>query len=358
MPGRRDGVVDGVEIGVYTFADVTPGPGGVGPAQRVREVVEEIALADQVGLDVYGVGEHHRADYAASAPAMILAAGAERTERIRLTSAVTVLSSDDPVRVVQQYNTLDLLSAGRAEVMAGRGSFTESFPLFGYDLADYDELFAEKLDLLLALRTGEPVTWSGRHRAPLRDQRVYPPSAQQPLPVWVAVGGNPRSVVRAGALGLPMALAIIGGLPERFAGLAELHREAARRGGHGRLPMSLNMHGFLADTSQAAADTYYPAHSAVMNRIGAERGWGPTDRAAFDAQVGPRGAYVVGSPQQVTEKILFLHEVFGHDRILVQLAIGDVAHRDVLRAIELLGTEVAPAVRAAVADRAETPAPA
>jgi probable LLM family oxidoreductase len=351
-------VVRLVEIGVYTFADVSPGPGGVGPAQRLREVVEEVALADQVGLDVYGIGEHHRADYAASAPAVVLAAAAERTERIRLTSAVTVLSSDDPVRVVQQFATLDLLSGGRAEIMAGRGSFTESFPLFGHDLGDYDELFAEKLDLLLRLRTGEPVTWSGAHRPALRDQRVFPPPVQRPLPVWVAVGGNPHSVVRAGALGLPMALAIIGGLPERFAGLAQLHREAARRSGHAELPVSLNMHGFVAETSQAAADTYYPAHSGVMNRIGAERGWGPTNRAAFDAEIGPRGPYVVGSPQQVAEKILFLHEVFGHQRMLIQLAIGDVPHRDVLRAIELLGTEVAPAVRAAVATRTASPAPA
>jgi probable LLM family oxidoreductase len=347
-----------VEIGVHTFADVSPGPGGVGPAQRVREVVEEIALADEVGLEVFGVGEHHRADYAASAPAMILAAGAERSERIRLTSAVTVLSSDDPVRVVQQYNTLDLLSGGRAEIMAGRGSFTESFPLFGYDLADYDELFAEKLDLLLALRAGGPVTWSGRHRPALREQTVHPPAVQDPLPVWVAVGGNPSSVVRAGALGLPMALAIIGGRPEGFAGLAHLFREAARRSGRAPQPLSLNLHGFVAGTSQAAGDIYYPAHSAVMNRIGAERGWGPTDRAAFDAQIGLRGAYVVGSPQQVVEKILFHHEVFGHQRTLIQLAIGDVAHRDVLRAIELLGTEVAPAVRAEVAARSATPTPA
>jgi probable LLM family oxidoreductase len=346
-----------VEIGAYTFADVSPDPGGVGPAQRVREVVEEIALADEVGLDVFGVGEHHRSDYAASAPAMILAAGAERSDRIRLTSAVTVLSSDDPVRVVEQYNTLDLLSQGRAEIMAGRGSFTESFPLFGHDLADYDELFAEKLDLLLALRAGGPVTWSGKHRPPLRDQSVHPPPVQEPLPVWVAVGGNPHSVVRAGTLGLPLALAIIGGLPERFAGLAHLHREALRRSGRGPQPLSLNLHGFVADTSQAAADIYYPAHSTVMNRIGAERGWGPTDRSAFDAQVQLRGAYVVGSPQQVVEKILFLHEVFDHQRTLVQLAIGDVPHREVLHAIELLGTDVAPAVRAELATRSGAPTP-
>jgi probable LLM family oxidoreductase len=324
----------------------------------VREVVEEIALADQVGLEVFGIGEHHRADYAASTPAMILAAGAERTDSIRLTSAVTVLSSDDPVRVYQQYATLDLLSAGRAEIMAGRGSFTESFPLFGYDLADYDELFAEKLDLLLALRSGRPVTWSGEHRAALNRQSVYPHPVQDPLPLWVAVGGNPHSVVRAGSLGLPMALAIIGGLPERFAGLAALFREAANRSGHAAPPMSLNMHGFVADTTRVASDTYYPAHSSVMNRIGAERGWGPTNRADFDARIGPRGPYVVGSPAEVTEKILALHEIFGQERMMLQFAIGDVAHRDVLRAIELLGTEVAPAVRAEVNRRAQAPTPA
>ncbi|MCU1665622.1 MAG: class flavin-dependent oxidoreductase [Pseudonocardia sp.] len=340
-----------MEIGAYTFADVSLDPGGVGPAQRLREVVEEIALADEVGLDAFGVGEHHRPDYAASAPAMILAAGAERSSRIRLTSAVTVLSSDDPVRVFEQFATLDLLSEGRAEIMAGRGSFTESFPLFGYDLGDYDELFAEKLDLLLALRDAERVTWSGRLRTPLHDQPVHPRPVQDPLPVWVAVGGNPRSVVRAGALGLPLALAIIGGEPERFAPLAQLYREALARSGHEPQPFSLNVHGFVAASSRVAGDIYYPAHSEVMNRIGRERGWGPTNRGAFDAQVALSGAYVVGSPAQVAEKILFQHELFGHHRTMIQLAIGSVPHRDVLRAIELLGTEVAPIVRAEVARR-------
>ncbi|OLT14496.1 luciferase [Pseudonocardia sp. CNS-139] len=338
-----------MEIGVYTFADVSLDPGGVGPAQRVREVVEEIALADEAGLDVFGLGEHHRPDYAASAPGTILAAGAERSSRIRLTSAVTVLSSDDPVRVFQQFATLDLLSGGRAEIMAGRGSFTESFPLFGYDLDDYDALFAEKLDLLLAVRDGGPVTWSGRLRPPLVGLAVHPRPVQDPLPVWVAVGGNPHSVVRAGLLGLPLAIAIIGGSYGPFVGLTQLHREALARGGHGPQPHSLNLHGFLADTSQRAADVYHPGHSEVMNRIGRERGWGPTNRAAFDAQAAPGGVYVVGSPQQVTEKLLAQHELFGHDRVLLQFAIGAVPHRDVLRAIELLGTEVAPAVRAEVA---------
>jgi probable LLM family oxidoreductase len=336
-----------VEIGVYSFVDVELEPGAAPPAQRIREAVEQIALADQVGLDVAGIGEHHRRDYASSTPGTILAAAAERTARIRLTSAVTVLSSDDPVRVFQQFATLDLLSGGRAEIMAGRGSFVESFPLFGHDLADYDELFTEKLDLLLALRADERVTWSGRHRAALVDQAVYPRPVQDPLPVWLAVGGNPPSVVRAGRLDLPMALAIIGGRPAQFAPLFELYRQAG-----GTRRTSLNMHGFVADTREAAADTYYPAHSAVMNRIGRERGWGPTNRSAFDAATRLDGAYLVGDPEAVAEKVLHLHDTFGHDRILIQMAIGDVAHRDVLRAIELLGTEVAPVVRAEVTRRA------
>jgi probable LLM family oxidoreductase len=336
-----------VEIGVYTFADVSVEPGGVGPAERVRQAVAEIALADQVGLDVAGIGEHHRADYAASAPAMILAAAAERTSRIRLTSAVSVLSSDDPVRVFQQFATLDLLSGGRAEITAGRGSFVESFPLFGHDLSDYDELFAEKLELLLALRAGERVTWSGRHRAALADQPVFPRPVQDPLPVWVAVGGNPESVVRAGRLDLPMALAIIGGEPARFVPLTQLYRAAG-----GTAPVSLNMHGFVADTTAAAADIYYPAHSGVMNRIGRERGWGPTNRRAFDAATTIGGAYIVGDPEAVAAKILHLHELFGHERMMIQLAIGDVPHRDVLHAIELLGTKVAPIVREALSAHA------
>lgn len=341
-----------MELGVYTFADASP---SVPPHRRVREVVEQIALADEVGLDVFGVGEHHRADYLSSTPAMILAAGAERSQRIRLTSAVTVLSSDDPVRVFQSFATLDLLSGGRAEIMAGRGSFVESFPLFGHDLADYDELFAEKLDLLLALRASDRVTWSGRHRPALTDQPVFPRPVQDPLPVWVAVGGNPQSVVRAGLLGLPMALAIIGGEPERFAPLVDLHRRALAEGGHPAAPVSINVHGFVADTDERAADLYYPPHSAVMNRIGRERGWGPTDRQAFDAMTGLHGAYLVGSPEQVAEKILFQHEVFGHRRTLVQMSIGDIAHTDVLRAIELLGAKVAPLVRDEVARRTAGP---
>jgi probable LLM family oxidoreductase len=342
-----------MEIGVYTFAELAP---SVSPAQRLRNLVEEIELADQVGLDVFGVGEHHRPDFAVSAPAVALAAGAERTERIRLTSAVSVLSSDDPVRVFQDFATLDLLSGGRAEIMAGRGSFVESFPLFGYDLEDYDTLFAEHLDLLLALRAGERVTWSGRHRAPLADAGVYPRPLQDPLPIWIAVGGTPQSVVRAAVLGLPLALAIIGGAPERFAPLVDLYRDGARQAGRdpAALPVGINSHGFVAPTSPQAADRYFPAYAAMMTRIGRERGWPAMTRAQFDALREPRGALVVGSPQEVIEKILLQHEIFGHQRFLAQLSVGDLAHRDVLQAIELLGAEVAPAVREEVARRAVT----
>jgi probable LLM family oxidoreductase len=343
-----------VELGVYTFGDVARDPATqttISPEQRLTNLLEEVDLADQVGLDVFGLGEHHRADYAVSATSVVLGAAALRTSRIRLTSAVTVLSSDDPVRVFQQYSTLDLLSHGRAEVMAGRGSFIESFPLFGYDLDDYDELFAEKLELLLRVRDSARVTWSGRFRAALQDQPVYPRPVQEPLPVWVAVGGNPQSVVRAGALGLPLALAIIGGEPARFAPLATLHRRAAEKYGHGPLPVGINSHGFVADTSQAANDGFYATYAEVMTQLGRERGWGPMTRDQFEGLAGLHGAVVVGSPEQVAEKILFQHELFGHQRFLMQSSLGAAPHREVLRSIELLGTEVAPIVRAEVARR-------
>jgi probable LLM family oxidoreductase len=268
-----------------------------------------------------------------------------RTSRIRLTSAVTVLSSDDPVRVYQEYATVDQLSGGRAEIMAGRGSFVESFPLFGYDLRDYDELFAEKLDLLLALRASPRVTWEGRLRPSLDGREIFPQPAQRPLPLWIAVGGTPESAVRAGALGLPMALAIIGGLPERFAPFAELHRRAAAEAGHERPRLSINSHGYVAPTSQQAVEESFPAVAEEMNRIGLERGWRPLQRQDYDASATLRGANFVGSPQQLVEKILFQHEIFGHDRFLVQFSVGPLPHAQVLRAIELFGTEVAPAVR-------------
>jgi probable LLM family oxidoreductase len=345
-----------MEIGVYTFAELRGDPQTgetISPEQRVRNLLEEIELAEQVGLDVFGVGEHHRPDFVVSAPAVVLGAAAVRTERIRLTSAVTVLSSDDPVRVFQEFATLDLLSGGRAEIMAGRGSFIESFPLFGYDLADYDELFAEKLELLIELRESVRVTWSGKHRAPLDDVGVYPRPLQDPLPIWVAVGGNPESAVRAGVLGLPMALAIIGGMPERFAPFAELHRAAAREAGHDPPPaLSINSHGFIAETKAKALDESYPFVAEQMNKIGRERGWRPMERQDYDAAATLRGANFVGSPQDVVEKILFQHEIFRHERFLLQLSVGTMPHEQILRGIELFGTEVAPAVRAELGRRA------
>lgn len=339
-----------MEIGIYTFAERTPDPRTgelVSSEQRLRDLLEEIELADQVGLDVFGVGEHHRPDYLVSSPAVVLAAAAMRTSHIRLTSAVTVLSSDDPVRVFQDFATLDLLSGGRAEIMAGRGSFIESFPLFGYDLNDYDALFTEKLELLLALRDDERVTWSGSHRAPLQDNGVYPRPLQNPLPVWIAVGGTPESVVRAGTLGLPMALGIIGGAPERFVPLVDLYRESSRRAGHDpdSLSVSINSHGFVADSSQAAADAAFPPYLEVMGRIGRERGWPPPTRQRFDAERSPRGALLVGSPQEVIDKMLFEHELFGYQRFLMQMTVGTMPHAAVMRSIELFGIEVAPAVK-------------
>jgi probable LLM family oxidoreductase len=343
-----------MELGHYTFADLHP---GVTPQERLRDLMEEAELADQVGLDVFGIGEHHRADYTVSAPAVALAAASQRTSTVRLTSAVSVLSSDDPVRVFEEFATLDLLSGGRAEIMAGRGSFTESFPLFGYDLDDYDELFAEKLDLLLRLRTGGPVTWSGRHRAPLHEASVFPRPVQQPLPVWIAVGGTPQSVVRAAALNLPLAIAIIGGLPERFAPLVELYRDATRQAGHETVqPVSINSHTYVADSPQRARDEYFGPYAGVMSRIGRERGWPPLTRPQFDASTTPRGALLVGNPEEVAEKILFQHELFGHDRFMAQLSLGAMPHAQVMRSIELFGTEVAPLVRAEVARRTEVAA--
>ncbi|MBW8741707.1 MAG: LLM class flavin-dependent oxidoreductase [Acidobacteria bacterium] len=345
-----------MDLGIYTFGELTPDPvtgATITPARRIRDLMDEIELADAVGLDVFGVGEHHRPDFVVSAPAVVLAAAAARTRQIRLTSAVNVISSDDPVRVFQQFATVDLLSNGRAEIMAGRGSFIESFPLFGYDLGDYDELFAEKLELLIALRESERVTWSGRHRAPLDGLGVYPRPEQERLPIWVAVGGTPESAVRAGALGLPMALGIIGGMPERFAPFADLHRRAAAEAGHdpAQLPVSINSHGYVAETSDQAADDAYPPFALMMNKIGRERGWRPMTRQDFDASRTRRGANFVGSPQDVIDKILFQHEIFGHQRFLLQITVGAMPHDKVMRSIELFGTEVAPVVREAVAGR-------
>jgi alkanesulfonate monooxygenase SsuD/methylene tetrahydromethanopterin reductase-like flavin-dependent oxidoreductase (luciferase family) len=300
-----------VEVGVYTFADVR---GERTPQERFAQLLEEADLADRVGLDVFGVGEHHRPDYAISAPAVALAAIAARTSRIRLTSAVTVLSSDDPIRVLQQFAEVDLISGGRAEIMLGRGSFIESFPLFGYDLADYDRLFAEKLARLLEVRA-DPAAHG-----------VFPSSVQQPLPVWIGVGGNPESAMRAGALDLGMALAIIGGMPERFVPFAELFRRA------GGTRLSINSHGYVGDP-----DDFYGAYAEVMTAIGHERGWPPTTRQDFDALRTRRGALVVGSVDDVVQKIRFQHGLFGHDRFLMQTSLGSMPHDKVLASIEQLG---------------------
>ena len=331
-----------MEIGVFTFADVRRDESGepIGAEQRLRELLEEVELADEVGLDVFGVGEHHRPDFTVSTPAVVLAAAAARTKRIRLTSAVTVLSSDDPIRVFEEFSTVDLISGGRAEIMVGRGSFVESFPLFGYDLRDYDTLFADKLEHLLHIRdTGESREGHG----------VHPRPVQERLPIWIAVGGTPESAVRAGTLGLPMALAIIGGMPERFAPFAELHRRAAREAGHDPLPaLSINSHGYVAETKAQALDESFPYVAATMNRIGQERGWPPMTRQDYDAAATLRGANFVGSPEDVVEKILFQHEIFRPERFMLQFTIGGAPHEGVLRSIELLGREIAPAVRQAL----------
>jgi probable LLM family oxidoreductase len=340
-----------MEFGLATFADLA---GGVSPEQRMRELMEEAELADQLGLDVFAIGEHHRPDFLVSSPAIVLAAIAVRTERIRLSSAVTVLSSDDPVRVFQAFAEVDLLSGGRAEIMAGRGSFVESFPLFGYDLDDYDELFAEKLELLLAIREQPEVTWSGRHRPALERAIVWPRPIQQPLPVWVAVGGSPSSVARAGTLGLPLTLAIIGGGPARFLPLVELYRESYNRTDHdphSPAKVAINTHAFVAESSSEADSAFAAPYLAIMNRIGRERGWPPAGRQEYEALRAPEGALAVGSPEQVAEKLLYEHELFAHDRYVAQMSVGAVAHRDVLRSMELFATKVVPLVREELARR-------
>jgi probable LLM family oxidoreductase len=324
-----------MELGVATFADLGA---GVSPEERMRQLLEEGELADQLGLDVFAVGEHHRPDFAVSSPPVALAAIAARTEKVRLSSAVTVLSSDDPIRVFQQFAHVDLLSGGRAEIMAGRGSFTESFPLFGLSLDDYDELYATKLERLLEIRE-DPAAHG-----------VYPDAVQRPLPVWVAVGGSPQSVARAGLLGLPLTIAIIGGTLERFVPLVNLYREAFQRGGHDPADarVAINTHAFVGD----AEHDFAPGYLAMMNRIGRERGWPPSGIDQYRALASPEGAVHAGSPEQVIEKILHGHELFGHDRYIAQMSVGAVEHADVLRSMEQFGTQVAPAVRAEVARRA------
>ncbi len=342
-----------MEFGITTFAETLPGPESGAPisaVDRLAHVLEEVEVAERVGLSVYGVGEHHRPDFASSAPAVVLAAAAARTESIVLTPAVTVLSTDDPVRVYQRFATLDLLSKGRAELLVGRGSFIESFPLFGYSLDDYDELFTEKLDLLLAIRDHEHITWSGRFRPPIEGMGVYPRALQRPLPVWVGVGGSPQSVVRAGRRGLPMALAIIGGDPARFAVLADLHRRTLAEAGYdpSAVPVAVHAHGYVADSDEMAAREYFPSYARSMTLLGRERGWGPMTPDQFEVMSSPSGSLVIGSPDRVAAKIVRWVRVLGIERFMLHISVGTLPHDQVLRCIELLGTEVAPRVRAAL----------
>jgi probable LLM family oxidoreductase len=339
-----------MQIGLDSFVATIPDPvtgAAVSAARRMRDLLDEIVLADQVGLDVFGIGEHHRHEFLDSAPAIILAAAAGRTRRIRLTSAVKVLSADDPVRVFQDFATLDLVSQGRAELVVGRGSFVESYPLFGLDLEDYDSLFTEKLDLLLKIRANEHVTWSGRHRPALTGQGVYPRPLQDPLPIWIGVGGTPASFVRAGTLGLPLMVAIIGGEPHRFRPLIDLYREAGRRAGQAPEKLQVGIHslGFVADTTRQAADEFFPGYAKSFTEIGKERGWPPVTRAQFDGVRGPRGALIIGDAETVAEKILYVNEALGGiSRLTFQMSVATLAHAKVIRAIELLGTQVAPLV--------------
>ena len=340
-----------MQIGIDSFASVMADAAtGVtlSPAERLHNLLEEIELADQVGLDVFGVGEHHRREFLDSAPTVILAAAASRTKRIRLTSAVSVLSAHDPVRLFQEFATLDLISNGRAEIVVGRGSFIEAFPLFGLDTNDYDSLFAEKLDLLLKIRENVEVHWSGRHRAPLTGQSVYPRPLQNPLPIWIGVGGTPASFARAGALGLPLMVAIIGGEPRRFRPLIDLYRDEGRRAGHAADKLTVGLHaiGFVGDTVAAAADDFYPGYAHTFTELGKERGWPPTTRAHFDAMRRPHGALLVGDAEMVAEKILYNNEVLGGiSRITFQMGVSTLPHAKLMHAIELLGTRVAPIVR-------------
>ena len=350
-----------MQIGIDSFAASISDPATgltLSPTERLRDLLAEMELADQVGLDVFGIGEHHRPEFLDSAPPIILAAAAGRTKNIRLTSAVTVISAADPVRVFQEFATLDLISQGRAEIVAGRGSFVESYPLFGLRLEDYDALFAEKLELLLAIRENTHVRWSGKHRAPLTGQGIYPRPLQNPLPIWVGVGGTPASFVRAGKLGLPLMVAIIGGEPHRFRPLIDLYRQAGERAGHSPDKLSVGLHciGFLADTTEQAADVFYPGYAHTFTEIGKERGWSPTTRAQFDATRGPKGALLIGDAETVAEKILYVNEALGGlSRITFQMGVSTLPHKKMRRAIEILGTQVAPMVRK---ELAATPAEA
>ncbi|MGV9709316.1 LLM class flavin-dependent oxidoreductase [Gordonia sp. NPDC003424] len=337
-----------MELGLDTFGDVTvDGAGGpVTPAQTIRNVLEQAVLADQVGVDFLGVGEHHRDDYAISAPEVLLGAIAARTRRMRLGTAVTVLSSDDPIRVFERFSTVDALSNGRAEVILGRGSFTESFPLFGYDLAHYEELFADKLSLFAQLRTGEPATWSGSTRTPLSEQTVYPPLDHPPLPTWVAVGGSPESVIRAATYRLPLMLAIIGGDPLRFAPYVDLYHRALTQLEHPtELPVGVHSPGHVADTDEQAREELWPHYRGYVERIGRERGWPPPTRIEFERSAGPSGALYVGSPETVATKIANTAKALGLSRFDMKYSHGTLPHAALMRSVELYGTQVIPRVR-------------
>jgi probable LLM family oxidoreductase len=342
-----------MEIGITTFVENTPNPQTgktLSPYERMQNLMEEIELSDQLGLDVFAIGEHHRPDFVVSSPAVVLGAAAVKTKQIKLSSAVTVLSSDDPVRVFQDFAHIDLLSKGRAEIMAGRGSFIESFPLFGFDMKDYHTLFVEKLELLTQLNKSEKISWKGNHRPSINNSGIYPRPYQKELPIWVAVGGTPESVVRAANYGHPMALAIIGGMPERFVPFTKLYKDTYQQAGHdpGKLQLAINSHGYISKNSQKAADEFYGPYAYLMSKIGRERGWPPMDRNHYEMMRSPKGSLLVGSPQQVIDKILYEHELFGNTRFLLHISVGTLPHTQVLKSIELLGTEVAPAVKKAI----------
>ena len=336
-----------MEIGIDSFAAAKVSSDAGDNVKAIAELLERIEHADKSGLDIFGIGEHHRKEFLDSAPAIILAAAAARTHRIRLSSAVTVLSVADPVRVFQNFATLDLISKGRAEMIVGRGSFTEAFPLFGYNLDDYDEVFTEKLELLLSIRTNEIVNWSGRFRTPLRNQAIYPRPLQNPIPIWLGVGGTPESFVRAGTLGMPLMVAVIGGETHRFRPLIELYREAGKRAGHSLEVLKVGLHslGYVAKTSHEAVADYYPGYAETFTHIGKERGWQPVTQARFDAQNGLRGALLVGNPEEVAEKILRHSESLGGiSRFTFQMDNAALPHDKLMKSIELIGTKVAPIV--------------
>jgi probable LLM family oxidoreductase len=343
-----------MELGIMSFADMEPEKqvgSGISAHQRIKDLMEEIQLADQLGLDVFGIGEHHRPDYAVSSPAIILGAAAMITKNIKLTSAVTVLSSDDPVRVYQAFATVDQLSNGRVEIMAGRGSFIESFPLFGYDLNDYEGLFTDKIELLLQINKSTKVTWKGKHRAPINNLGVYPRAYQNEIPIWLAAGGTPASAKRAANLNIPLMLAIIGGQPEQFVRFINLYKDSCKELGRtaDQIQFGVNNHFYVGEDSEIAANEFYPYYAHMMDRVGRERGWQPLTKPQFDYLRNPKGALMVGSVQQVVDKILYEHEIFGNTRFLAQASVGFVPHQKILKSIELYGTKVVPEVRKALA---------